>query len=339
MLVPFLGDHYGKVLEAGALVLRFDAESGTFSVWYHDHRFPIAVAHYGPLIRAALDLAGADPHAPKAPWQRSLAALAKAFETLERRQSRHGGDRERARGLQLDLASLARTSPEAAQALAQSAAALNGRAGEPHSFLALHRLLERQAYRLAFWHVATDEINYRRFFDINELAGIRVERPEVFDAVHRLVASLIAKGALQGLRIDHVDGLFHPREYLARLQELAGGASQSAAPIYLVVEKILAAHESLREAWPVAGTTGYDFLNQVNAVLLHPGGGHALSRAYERFIRRELDYDELVHDCKRLIDARRRSAASSTCSRGSSIASRSATGARGTIRWRPCGRP
>ena len=301
VLVPFLGDHYGKVLEAGELVLRFDAESGTFSVWYHDHRFPIAVAHYGPLIRAALDLSGADPHAPKAPWQRALAALAKAFETLERRQFRRGGDRDHARSLQIDLASLARTSPEAAEALARSAAALNGRPGEPASFLSLHRLLERQAYRLAFWHVASDEINYRRFFDINELAGIRVERPEVFDAIHRLVASLISKGELQGLRIDHVDGLFHPREYLARLQELAGGASQSAAPIYLVVEKILAAHESLREAWPVAGTTGYDFLNQVNAVLLHAGGGHALSRAYERFIRRELDYDELVHDCKRLI--------------------------------------
>jgi (1->4)-alpha-D-glucan 1-alpha-D-glucosylmutase len=123
----------------------------------------------------------------------------------------------------------------------------------------------------------------------------------VFDAIHRLVASLIAKGALQGLRIDHVDGLFHPREYLARLQELSGGASESAAPLYIVVEKILAPHEALREAWPVAGTTGYDFLNQVNALLLHPGGGHGLSRAYERFVRREVDYDELVHDCKRLI--------------------------------------
>src|SRR4029077_12666121 len=138
------------------------AESGTFSVWYHDHRFPIAVAHYSPLIRAALDLAGADPHAPKAPWQRSLAALAKGFETLGRRQSRRGGERVRARSLQLDLASLVRTSPEAAEALAHSAAALNGRPGEPASFLSLHRLLERQAYRLAFWHVASDEINYRR---------------------------------------------------------------------------------------------------------------------------------------------------------------------------------
>jgi (1->4)-alpha-D-glucan 1-alpha-D-glucosylmutase len=301
VLVPFLGDHYGKVLEAGELTLRFDADSGSFSIWYHDHRFPIAAGHYGPLIRAALDLAGADPHAPDRPWQRSLAALAKAFETLGRRQFRRGTDRERSRGLQKDLAELARTSPDAATALSSSAATLNGRVGEPDSFVALHRLLERQAYRLAFWHVAADEINYRRFFDINELAGIRVERAEVFDAIHRLVGALIAKGDLQGLRIDHVDGLFHPREYLARLRELAGGASQPAAPLYVVVEKILAPHEALREAWPVAGTTGYDFLNQVNALLLHHGGGHALTRAYERFIRREVDYDELVHDCKRLI--------------------------------------
>src|SRR5262249_20882505 len=204
---------------------------------------------------------------------------------------------ERWGALNLDLAGLARAAPEAAEALGRSAAAPNGRVGEPDSFLPLHRLLERQAYRLAFWHVAADEINYRRFFDINELAGIRVERAEVFEAVHRFVGALIAKGELQGLRIDHVDGLFHPREYLARLQELAGDAG----PLYIVVEKILAAHEALREAWPVAGTTGYDFLNQVNALLLHPGGAHALTRAYQRFTGREDDYDDVVHDCKRLI--------------------------------------
>ena len=295
VLVPVLGDHYGKVLEVGELVLRFDIETGSFSVWYHDHRFPIAVAQYGPLIRAALDMAGADPHAPDRRWQQSLANVAKGFENAGRRRTRT--ERERSRALKIDLANLARGSPEVADALARSAASLNGTAGAPDSFLALHRLLERQAYRLAFWHVAADQINYRRFFDINELAGIRVERAEVFDAVHRFVGSLIAKGDLQGLRIDHVDGLFHPREYLARVQELAGDA----APLYLVVEKILAAHEAVREAWPVAGTTGYDFLNQVNALLLHPGGAHALARAYQRFTGRESDYDEVVHDCKRLI--------------------------------------
>jgi (1->4)-alpha-D-glucan 1-alpha-D-glucosylmutase len=298
VLVPVLGDHYGKVLEAGELVLRFDAETGTFSVWYHDHRFPIAVAQYGPLIRAALDLAGADPHAPELPWQRSLAGLAKGFEAVGRRRTRK--DRAQARALKLQLIELARAAPEVADALARSAAALNGKPGEPDSFLPLHRLLERQSYRPAFWHVATNEINYRRFFDINELAGIRVENPEVFEEVHRLVASLIAKGDVQGLRIDHVDGLFHPREYLTRLRALAG-EPDSASPLYLVAEKILAPHEALREVWPIEGTTGYDFLNQVNALLLHSGGAHALSRAYERFVGREIDYDELVHDCKRLI--------------------------------------
>ncbi|HKX10909.1 MAG TPA: malto-oligosyltrehalose synthase [Stellaceae bacterium] len=299
VLVPFLGDHYGKVLEASELTLRFDVETGSFSVWYHEHRFPIAIAHYGPLIRAALDLAGADPHAPDRPWQRSLASLANSFEIVGRRKTRK--DRERAAALKLDLATLARASPEASEALARSAGALNGRVGEPASFFILHRLLERQAYRLAFWHVSADEINYRRFFDINELAGIRVERAEVFETVHRFIASLIANGDVQGLRIDHVDGLFHPREYLTRLVALAGDPPQSAAPLYLVVEKILAAHEALRETWPVAGTTGYDFLNQVNALLLHPGGAHALSRAYQRFTGREDDYDDVVHTCKRLV--------------------------------------
>ncbi len=299
VLVPVLGDHYGKVLEAGELVLRFDAEAGSFSVWYHDHRFPIGVVQYGPLIRAGLDLAGADPHAPALPWQRSLAGLAKGFEAVGRRRTRK--DRERARALKLQLVELVRASPEVADTLARSAAALNGKPGDPDSFLPLHRLLERQAYRPAFWHVATNEINYRRFFDINELAGIRVENPEVFEATHRFVASLIAEGNVQGLRIDHVDGLFHPREYLTRLRELAASSAESASRLYLVVEKILAPHEALREVWPVEGTTGYDFLNQVNALLLHAGGAHALNRAYERFVGREVDYDELVHDCKRLI--------------------------------------
>src|SRR5262249_14046402 len=133
VLVPFLGDHYGKVLEAGELVLRFDAETGSFSVWYHDHRFPIAIAHYCPLVQAALDLAGSDPHAPHDPWQRSLANLAKSFESVGRRKTRN--DRERSRALKLDLAGLARASPEAAEALGRSAAAPNGRVGEPDSFL------------------------------------------------------------------------------------------------------------------------------------------------------------------------------------------------------------
>src|SRR5262249_32222899 len=208
---------------------------------------------------------------------------------------------ERWGALNLDLAGLARAAPEAAEALGRSAAAPNGRVGEPDSFLPLHRLLERQAYRLAFWHVAANEINYRRFFDINELAGIRVERAGGFDAVHRFVSSLIGNRRLQGMRIDHVDGLFHPREYLARVAELASGVSESSPPFYLVVEKILAAHEALREACPVAGTTGYDFLNQVNALLLHSGGAHALTRAYQRFIGREVEYDDVVQDCKRLI--------------------------------------
>jgi (1->4)-alpha-D-glucan 1-alpha-D-glucosylmutase len=297
VLVPFLGDHYGKALEVGDLVLRFDAETGSFSVWFHDHRLPIAVAQYGPLIRAALGAAGADPQAPDRSWRPSLATLASGFEAVGRRRTRK--DRERASALKLELASLARASPEAADALARAAAAMNGRPGEPDSFLPLHRLLERQAYRLAFWHVAANEINYRRFFDINELAGIRVEREEVFEAMHRFVASLIAKGDVQGLRIDHVDGLFHPREYLARVMELAGARPSS--PLYLVVEKVLATHETLREAWPVAGTTGYDFLNQVNALFLHPGGAHALTRAYQRFIGRDAEYEDVVHDCKRLI--------------------------------------
>src|SRR5690606_29542305 len=144
-----------------------------------------------------------------------------------------------------------------------------------------HELLEAQPYRLAHWRVAAEEINYRRLFQINELAGIRVEIETVFEDTHRLLLDLIRRGRVHGLRIDHVDGLFDPKQYLQRLQERAqaelaargsNGNGNGARLFWVVVEKILAAHERLREDWPIAGTTGYEFLNRVNGLFLDPAG-------------------------------------------------------------------
>ncbi len=143
------------------------------------------------------------------------------------------------------------------------------------------RLIENQHWRAAHFRVAADDINYRRFFNINDLAGLRMELPEVFDHAHRLVFRLIADGALDGLRIDHIDGLLDPKAYLSRLREAAPRRD-----FYLVVEKILAAHEALREDWPVEGTTGYDFANLVLGFLVDPAGELALTEAYERVYRR-----------------------------------------------------
>ena len=170
----------------------------------------------------------------------------------------------------------------------------------------LHRLLERQPYRLAYWRVASDEINYRRFFDINELACVRMEKPEVFEATHRLVRQLVASGAVDGLRIDHVDGLSDPRGYFARLQqalgqEVAGPADAGGAGFYLLAEKILAGHEQMPGDWRIAGTTGYEVGQLLNDLFVDTRNERRLNREYRRFTGRAESFDEIVYDAKKLV--------------------------------------
>ncbi|MDX1607151.1 MAG: malto-oligosyltrehalose synthase, partial [Candidatus Competibacterales bacterium] len=194
------------------------------------------------------------------------------------------------------LAALAAGSEAVAGAIAAQLDVLNGTPGEAQRFDALHRLLERQHYRLAFWRVAAHEINYRRFFDVNELAGLAMERPELFRDSHRLIARLIRENRIQGLRLDHVDGLRDPRAYLTQLQRLAPGGD-----LYLLVEKILAPHESLRRDWPVAGTTGYEFLNLVNGLFVDPEGEPGMTRCYQRFAGASTDFPALVISAKQQV--------------------------------------
>jgi (1->4)-alpha-D-glucan 1-alpha-D-glucosylmutase len=163
-------------------------------------------------------------------------------------------------------------------------------------FKRLHRLLEAQAYRLAYWRVGSDEINYRRFFAVNDLASIRVEDERVFEATHKLVLRLVEKGAVNGLRIDHPDGLRDPTDYLRRLHNAA--VDVSGGQIYTLVEKILAHHERLPEEWSVAGTTGYEFTNLVNGLFVDPAGEGGIDEAYKSFIGRPLDFQSLLYECK-----------------------------------------
>src|SRR5690606_11349027 len=186
VLLPFLGDQYGKVLEAGELALRFDRQEGSFSVWYHQHRFPIAPRDYPRILRRA--------DAP-------LALIVERFDEV-RGARRDPGRRTAAR------AAAARRKQELAGLGPREHAA--SEAETRLDVRSLHDLLERQSYRLAYWRVAAQEINYRRFFDINDLAGLRIEDPALFEAAHRLVLRLLAEGKLQGLRLDHIDGLFDP---------------------------------------------------------------------------------------------------------------------------------
>ena len=188
----------------------------------------------------------------------------------------------------------AASDPETAAALDEAVRAFAGEPGQAESFRRLHLLLEEQAYRLAFWRVATEEINYRRFFNINDLAGLRIELPELFEATHRLILGMVERGQVQGLRIDHIDGLFDPARYCAMLRERAGEQT------YILAEKILARYERLPD-WPIAGTTGYDFVNQVLGIFIDAGSEAAMTRLYRRITGHREDFDEILYGAKQRI--------------------------------------
>ncbi len=308
VLLPFLGDHYGAVLERGELQARFDTDRGAFAVWYHNHRFPIAVRHYARLLKQARDRAGDDPGMALDALIAGFAGLGNGARSVQRQASAH----RQADELRRQLAATVAASPPLDQAIGDMLAALNGTPGDSDSFTTLHQLLEDQHYRVAFWRVAADEINYRRFFDINDLAGLRIDRPEAFELAHQLVFRLIGEGTLQGLRLDHIDGLFDPAGYCQKLQDRAAyltvqtpPSSHDAPglrlphPFYVLVEKILAHHESLRDGWAVSGTTGYEFMTLVCGLFVDPAAEEAMTAAYHAIIGRSVDLERLVLDTKR----------------------------------------
>ena len=274
VLLPVLGDQYGVVLENGEIELRFDADEGSFSAWYFEHRLPISPRTYPSILTAGGEM---------------LSEFASAFATLE---SLSIEARQRAAALKRRLSERA-CEPDVAGAISMALGHYAGQMGNAEGLRKLHCLLEAQAYRIADWRVAAEEINYRRFFNINHLAGLRVESPEVFERTHRLLGELIKRGDVQGLRVDHIDGLFDPRAYCERLQETFG-------PLYVLVEKILAHYETLPD-WPTAGTTGYDFTNQVLGLFVDPAGERAVTRLYRRIADRRDHFDEVLYASKKRI--------------------------------------
>jgi (1->4)-alpha-D-glucan 1-alpha-D-glucosylmutase len=195
------------------------------------------------------------------------------------------------------LAALMRGSAEISKHLEANIRDFNGTAGEPGTFDLLHNLLEKQPYRLSSWRTATHEINYRRFFDINEMAAIRMEDTEVFNATHALVLQLIAKNMVSGLRLDHVDGLFDPRAYFNRLHDAVGPERH----IYLVVEKILSEGEKLPEDWAVNGTSGYEFLNTLNSLYVDKSAAREFEKLYDRITGSKRSFQDVVYSSKKLI--------------------------------------
>jgi (1->4)-alpha-D-glucan 1-alpha-D-glucosylmutase len=316
VLLPFLGDQFGKALEAQQLELRY--EEGTFYVQYFDRRFPLAL-HTWPRVLELVQqhsvgrLEPDDPH-----WLelesivlslRNLPPLSEADpEKIHQRQLEHEVAPRR-------IATLAANSRIIKAAIKQTIEEYNGMLGEPDTFNRLEQLLGEQAYRLAYWRVAADEINYRRFFDVKELAAIRVELPAVFRTVHQLVFRFLREGWVTGLRIDHPDGLLDPERYFASLQEefyqLAGRENgdanlvserpQGFTPLYIVAEKILGHDEALPSSWAVMGTTGYNFLNLLNGLFVDGRNAAAMRSLYVRFTGQGRRFRDVAYESKKVI--------------------------------------
>src|SRR5213594_59954 len=299
VLLPILSDQYGRVLERGELQVRF--EEGTLYLLYGERRLPIAPGTYRYILEVALkNLAEYSDEDFYAEVQSILTAL----EYLPKRNEpdpKRIAEREREKEIiKRRLERRCAEAPQVQRAIEKALAQINGKPGDPRSFDALDELLNAQSYRLAFWRVAAEEINYRRFFDVNDLAAIRVELPKVFDATHRLLLELVRTRAVTGLRIDHPDGLYLPREYFEKLQQRCAKAlaivlPQDGRAIYMVAEKILTGAETLRKDWLVHGTTGYDFANQVMQLLVDSSAETAITKTFHRFIGHSLPFGHLLY--------------------------------------------
>jgi (1->4)-alpha-D-glucan 1-alpha-D-glucosylmutase len=304
VLLPILGDQYGAVLDAGQLQVAL--EDGAFRVRYYDHAVPLAPRSWGRILGRGLtelqERLGTE-HTGLLELKSLITWFTTIPPALEGDRERTEARRQAVESGRARLAALLAAEPAIREYVEDSLRAFNGTPGEPHTFDPLDELLADQAYRLAYWRVAGEEINYRRFFDINELAAIRVEVPEVFEATHRLVFQLVGEGLVTGLRIDHPDGLYAPAEYFARLQRGCARAlgRGEAGDFYVVAEKILAPGEHLPEGWATAGTTGYEFLNLVNGVFVDRAQARAMEQIYARHIKIRPPFGEIVDACKRFV--------------------------------------
>lgn len=331
VLLPILGDQYGKALENQELRLVF--EEGAFALMYYAHRFPLSPNTFIDLLTyRSEDLK--NRLAPDNPHLVELLSIVTALNYLpchtetseEKRVERH---REK-EIVKKRILALHRESAELQDFIDENVRVFNGTKGDPKSFDFLDALLSKQAWRLAYWRVATEEINYRRFFDINDLAAIRMEDPVVFEEAHRLVFKLIRSGDVTGLRIDHPDGLYNPSEYFTRLQQTCFVQLQLARrkieedeagrvpelldehekivssdpqykPFYILGEKILMKGERMPEDWPIFGTIGYAFMNPLNGIFVDGQSLKNFNDIYGRFIRTKMDYQDLVYEKKKLI--------------------------------------
>ena len=333
VLFPILGDQYGNVLERGELVLSF--EGGAFFIRYEGRKLPLTPVTCMKVLKLRLDeleeeIGKDHPHLQE--FLSILTALDHLPSHSEREKEKIAERIREKEVIKRRLRELYVESREVKSFIDRNVSTFNGEKGNPRSYDLLDDLLNDQVYRLSHWRVATEEINYRRFFDINELAAIRMENPAVFEEAHRLVFKLLRERAVTGLRVDHVDGLYNPAQYLYQLQkgsfvqfcprasevssnesapeelgefydrELSGNPSSPLRiPLFVVGEKILLRGERLPEDWPIFGTTGYGFLNFLNGIFVDGEAASAMDNIYSRFTRSRIPYQDLVYEKKKLI--------------------------------------
>jgi (1->4)-alpha-D-glucan 1-alpha-D-glucosylmutase len=292
VLLPILGTPYGKALEDGEIELKYDATEGSFSAWYYEHRLPISPNRYGDILRTVVATTDAEQTAAG----RALIALAARYDGPNRPSYAE------APAMKAALAAVG----GGADVIARGLPAYRPTPDNPAPAALLHRLLERQNYRLAHWRLAVTEINYRRFFDINNLAGLRIEDPRTFREAHALVARLIAEGKLHGIRLDHIDGLWDPVAYCRRLQRIVRQAQRAGGgvrPFYTVVEKILIDEETLPTFEGVDGTTGYEWLNVISRLLVDEQGLARLGAMRSELSGHPRDFPEILERAKlRVLD-------------------------------------
>jgi len=278
-------------------------EDGAFGLRYYDHHLPLAPKTWAHILSHRLEqlVADGEQAMPVLELQSILTALKNLPDTGERNPERITEHYREKEIVKKRLSALMDESPTIRTYVMDNVRIFNGERGHSDSFDLLDALLNEQSYRLASWKVASEEINYRRFFDINDLAAIRMEDEAVFQESHQLLLQLVRQGIVRGCRIDHVDGLYDPARYLRQLRELTTTPDGSQPPLFIVVEKILGKDEPLPDTWPVQGTTGYDFLNHVNGLFVAGANEKFFTQYYAKVIGREDEYADLVYACKQLI--------------------------------------
>jgi (1->4)-alpha-D-glucan 1-alpha-D-glucosylmutase len=302
ILLPVLGRPFGEALDAGEIKLTF--QDSRFFFQYFDSLFPVAPRSYYAILNHRFErLKEVLPEdAPAFHEYSGIIASVRELSGADRRSAETAADRRlRFESSRDRLRSLTTGSKEMATFVQENVSDINGREGDPGSFGFLQRLLAEQNYKLAFWQNLNESINYRRFFTITDLVGVRVEDPVVFEATHGYILRLLSKHHA-GLRVDHIDGLRDPLAYLNKLQErLSSDETRKETPSYVLVEKILARQESLPEDWPVSGTTGYDYLNEANGIFVEPEGARRLEEIYSTFIGRRQNFADVVYQKKKLV--------------------------------------